>query len=186
MQPDPTHHPGCFACRDFGLAFEQGRIATCWRKRAGADHAEPNAAALIAHRAIEHAQIQKLPITEHTFNFVRDLCRYTANSPARREVLIERHFSWSSSATRLVADMIETLRKQWLMPIGARKEGGGGYWIITTEADYREWFEHAAAAPKTQLATIWANARRNFPELAGQLALEFGDPSAEPEMEEAA
>lgn len=176
MQPDkPATVWPCLACRDFGLAYANGTISTCWRQRAGADHAAPNEAALLAHRAIERQQIRKAAIDEHTFNFVRDLCRFTGERPARRELLIERHFSWSPNAVRKLADIIETLRKEWLLPIGSRKKNGGGYWVITTEAEYREWFERAAAAPKTQLATIWANARRNCPDLAGQMYIEFGD-----------
>lgn len=186
MQPNPTPIAKCFACYDFGLAFGRQGISTCWRLRAGAPHAEPNAAALVAHRAIERAQIVRQPIDEHTFDFVRALTAYTSEQPARREALIERHFSWSPNAVRKLADVIEVLRKIWLLPVGSRKDAGGGYWIITTEADYREWFERAATAPKTQLATIWANARRNFPDLAGQLYLEFDDRGDADDLREAA
>ena len=69
--------------------------------------------------------------------------------------------------------MIEDLRSEWLLPVGARKDDPSGYWIITDAADFAEWFTRSKSSPLTQLTTIHRVARRHFPTFAGQIELDF-------------
>ena len=124
-------------------------------------------------RAIRELRVEKRPIDQHTFFVAQTLMPFTAERPCKRDWLIDKHFTFSASSLRKFHDTIETLRKDWLLPVGSRKESPGGYWIITDAADFAAWFDRAKSAPITQLTTIYRNAKRNFPVFAEQMELEF-------------
>jgi len=165
--------PRCFACGDLGLIWTDGRVSTCWRLRAGAVHNRPNEAAQMIERAVRNLMIAKRPIDQHVFHVAQSLIGFTSDRPCKRDVLIERHFTFSASSLRKFHETIETLRKEWVLPVGSRKESPGGYWIITDIDDFAKWVARAKAAPITQLTTIYRNAKRNFPVFAEQMELEF-------------
>jgi hypothetical protein len=74
---------------------------------------------------------------------------------------------------RKLHSWIEELRKSWLLPIGGRKSGFSGYWIITDLEDFKEWIKAVMSAPITQLGTVHKLAKHNFPVFAEQMELDF-------------
>jgi hypothetical protein len=181
--------PRCIACHDLGLEYAEGGMARqCWRIKAGAAHNPQNAAAQMVERSLREMRIEKVAIDRHTFEVVRSLAEFTTENPAKRDELIGRHFTcWAgSTAIRNLHNVIEILRKVWLLPVGSRKgnhdDSPAGYWIIVTAEDFADYFNQAKAAPITQLTTLHRVAKRNFPIFAEQFELEFyndiDDPSS--------
>jgi biotin operon repressor len=72
---------------------------------------------------------------------------------------------------RGVKKFIETLRKEWVLPIGSTRELGY-YWMLTAK-DFLDWSRAYRAQAITSLATLYKMQRVNFPELAGQESLDF-------------
>jgi AraC-like DNA-binding protein len=74
---------------------------------------------------------------------------------------------------RRIKDLCRTLRDYHLFPIGAsRQEPAGIFWITTAEA-FLKYFHTIRAQALSELSTLHRMARKHFPELAGQLKLEF-------------
>lgn len=165
----PTNNARCFECSDIGFVVERNVKKLCWR-RSYPHHNTPNAAALMLERAVEHLMVRKLIVEPQHFEIAKLLARYTTAAPFTSARLLETHFVLP---LRSFMGIIEDLRRVWLLPVGSRKSAPVGYWIITDQADFASWVERAKAAPITQLTTIHAVARRNFPVFAEQLELEF-------------
>lgn len=165
--------PRCFACDDLGVVIKADGIVDCWRIKRQAPHNEPTVAAAMIARALRDLQERGGAISTHTLTVAMYLSRHTSAEPCRRENLAEKYFRHSADPKRMLAKTIEDLRSVWLLPVGSRKDAPAGYWIITDPADFREWFERSRSAPITQLRTIYAVAKRNFPAFAGQLELDF-------------
>lgn len=166
--------PVCFACEDLG--FIPGKIDAitgCWRNEAGAEHNAANAAARMIGRAVQMMPPGKIPVNAHTFSVAKALSRATSERPCNREEILKKYFGYTNNPLRKFHYVIEELRKEWLLPVGSRKEAPSGYWIITSEADFKKWFERSNSAPITQLTTNYKVAKRNFPIFAEQMELEF-------------
>lgn len=173
----------CFSCEDIGITISNSLgIHKCWRITSGAPHNEPNDASLTLHRTVENLIRRRIAINPHTFQIAAYLCRYSSAEPCKRDRLSESFFQHASDPKRALAKTIETLRHEWLMPIGSRKELPSGYWIITDVEDFSEWVDRSKAAPITQLTTIYAVAKRNFPVFAGQMNLDFLDEQSVQEL----
>ncbi len=160
----------CFNCSDLGFVVENNARRFCWRFRGGVPHNAPSEAARMLERSVEHLIIRKLAIDPQHFEIAKLLARYTTGQPFDRAATLENHFALP---LRHFQNLIEDLRRIWLLPVGSRKFKPVGYWIITDADDFSDWVTRCKAAPITQLSTIAAVARRNFPILADQLELEF-------------
>jgi len=179
----------CFACCDLGFVVQKKRsVIGCFRRIAAVPHNEPNAAAVMLRRSAERIQGLRLQIDSEPFYLARYLTNFTCSEPAAGRQIIERQFGYVtgvSTGLRKLADTIETLRKVWRLPVGSRKRSPTGYWIITDADDFAEWTQHARSAAITQLSTIYAVAKTNFPVFADQLYLDFAEQIENEQMEEA-
>lgn len=161
----------CFECNDLGFVLKDGIKHPCWRLWMP-EHPDTNAAAVMLERAIDHLHERKLVVDHHAFELAKVLTQYTSDRPFDKGNVLTTHLAQS---LRSFQGLIEHLRKVWLLPVGSRKFKPHGYWIITEQADFAAWIQREKAAPLTQLATIRAVAKRNFPVFAEQLELEFGE-----------
>lgn len=159
----------CFECGDLGFIVEKNARRLCWRRNAPG-HSEPGAAARILERAVERLMVRQLVIDAQHFEIAKLLTRFTAEAPFDRARTLEHHFTMP---LRTFHQVIEDLRRIWLLPVGSSKFKPHGYWICTTEEEFARWIDHCRAAPITQLSMISAVARHNFPIFAEQLELEF-------------
>ena len=177
----PSLDNRCSRCGDLGVWMTPaGAAAVCPVIQMGQPHVEPNAAAKLIERATRSLAFRELPILTLPFEVARTLSYSTSSEPCDREYLLNKHFGWqSASRLRKFHYVIEELRSGWLLPIGSRKEEPFGYWIITDEADFKDWFERTRSAPIKQLSTIHKVARANFPIFAEQIELEFWKDMAE-------
>lgn len=160
----------CFECGDLGFVVEKNKRRRCWRLNVDPSHAQPNEAAGILLRAVDHLINRGITIDHHCFEMAKLLTQYTSQRPFDKADLFTTHLTQS---LRSFHHIIEDLRRVWLLPVGSRKEKPAGYWIITDADDFADWVKRAKSAPLTQLSTIHAVARRNFPVFAEQLELEF-------------
>lgn len=169
---EPAH---CGRCRDIGVCLTpQNRIEVCPRIQCGDRHTEPNAAAKLIERAGRSLIFRNIPANQHAFNVARALTRYTSEKPCTAQKLIDKYFGWGGSQQlRHLHHAVEELRSVWLLPVGSRKHQPYGYWIITDEDDYKQWFEATKASPVTQLSMLHRNAKANFPVFAEQIEMEF-------------
>ncbi len=136
-----------------------------------------NPASEILNKSAHRLQNLCIEIEPQVFDLARILTNWTSQNPCKRDDLLELFFGGIEISNQLKLrrfhGCIETLRKWWLLPIGSRKNYPNGYWIITELADYKAWVERAMSAPITQLSTIHANAKFNYPIYAEQLELDF-------------
>jgi hypothetical protein len=74
---------------------------------------------------------------------------------------------------RAIKGICRNLRDTHLLPIGAsRKEPAGIYWITNAEA-FLTYYHTTKAQALSELKTLGRMCRKHFPELVGQLSLEF-------------
>lgn len=164
----------CFVCSDTGLMFRDLEgVSACWRLRAGAEHNAASPAAELLARAVRTARIKKHDIDRHTFDVAVTLCRFSTEKPCKRDRLIELHFRHTRDPKRAVASTVETLRRDWLLPVAARKAEPSGYWIAASQDEFAEYVDLCRSAPITQLTTLYRTAKANWPVYAEQLELEF-------------
>jgi hypothetical protein len=168
----------CHRCQDLGIWIApQGDVQICPVIRTGGRHDDPSPAAQLVHRAVLSLRERNHIVNSQSFNLARVLTYYTSARPCPREDLIDMFFRYLPMSEKFTLrkfhEAIETLRRYWLLPVGSRKSEPCGYWIITDEADFKEWFERSKAAPITQLTTIYKVAKLNFPIFAEQMELEF-------------
>lgn len=168
----------CPRCFETGIWLSpRNEVNICPQIQLGLPHDEPNQASLIIRKAANRMLQQKKFIHAFEFELARILTHYDSQKPCSREILFDFFFADTNldfrSKLRKFHELIESLRKVWLLPVGSRKSEPCGYWIITNLNDYKAWIDRAKSAPITQLSTIHANARFNYPEYAEQLELEF-------------
>lgn len=165
----------CARCRDHGVWLTpQSRVELCPRIQCGDEHPELSAGARLIERAGRSLLFRKIDAGFLAFSLACDLARFTSGEPCSRQDLIDRHFAgFGASSLRHFHYTIEELRSVWLLPVGSRKSTPHGYWMITSEADYKEWFDRTTQSPITQLSTLHRNAKANFPVFAEQIELEF-------------
>ena len=165
----------CIVCSDTQVWINpHGRIARC--PQADLDphsHGVPGPAAVIFNRAALRVAHDERPLNAKAFDLGRFLTGFSSESPCRRELIIESHFSYSVSALRNLHHVVEELRRVWLLPVGSRKDAPAGYWIISDLDDFAAWVARSKAAPITQLTTIHRVAKANFPVFAEQMELDF-------------
>lgn len=181
-KPRRTHLFSCLRCYDIGVwRTPQGDVQPCPVVQIGLSHGELSPAAKMIVRATDLLRENNIPVHSLAFDIARNLSYYPSESPAQRTELLRVFFSYTRDPKRKLMEVIEELRKVWLLPVGSRKEEPSGYWIITDADDFNAWVKRATAAPITQLSTIHRVAKRNFPVFAEQLELEFfSDLQADP------
>jgi hypothetical protein len=168
----------CPRCFDLGIWIApQGDVQPCPVIAMNGKHDEPGPAAVLVQRSVAALREQRHTINTQSFNLARVLTYYTSTDPCPREHLIDMFFRYLPMSEKFTLrkfhEAIETLRRYWLLPVGSRKTSPCGYWIITDEHDFKEWFERTKAAPITQLTTIYKVAKLNFPIFAEQMELDF-------------
>lgn len=168
----------CERCLNTGLWLTpKHESAICPRIQLGELHVEPNQASLILRKACNRMFRQKHFIHGYEFELARILTNYNSKKPCSRERLCQFFFSDTNMTDkqqlRKFHELIENLRKVWLLPVGSRKSSPSGYWLIDNLADYKVWMSRAKSAPITQITTLHRNAKFNYPEFAEQLELEF-------------
>jgi len=176
MPPQGDDYAGrCKFCGDLGVRITSlGKVDVCPDIQLKRPHVEPNDAAKIIERCCRSLMFRKVPVNPLSFDIARALSRQTTDDPAPRQTMLDKYFGWASSQRlRKFHLVIEDLRDVWLLPVASRKGTPHGYWIATTEADFKEWVDRSKSAPIKQLTTIHKVARANYPILAEQLELEF-------------
>ena len=149
----------CTHCWDTGLApklSDRGRCPACSTAPRAA-----NAATALLSRAIRRRLDAEQPIEDRPFQLACLLTHFTTNRPIKRAPLQEM----MERGEREFKKQIEVLRRDWLLPIGSRKGTPNGYWIITSEADFREWHQHFRRQALTEFATANKLLEQNFPGL---------------------
>lgn len=176
--------PGGSCTRCYGLGIwqtPQGDVQPCPTLLTHSEeHPDPTPAGEMIQRAVV---IAPKPINSRTFQIARTLAQFSSEKPCSRDELLELYFSYlpmTPAQIRMLHHAIEELRREWLLPVGSRKDEPAGYWIMTDQDDFAAWFARSKAAPLTQLQTIHRVAKRNFPILAKQLELELKDPDPDP------
>ncbi len=69
--------------------------------------------------------------------------------------------------------VILRLREEHLFPIMAVKANPGGYWWCGSAEEMKAYYERVRKESISRLATVSKLIKVNFPELAGQLGLDF-------------
>ena len=69
--------------------------------------------------------------------------------------------------------VILRLREEHLFPIMAIKTHPGGYWWCRSAEEMKAYYERVQKESLSRLSSISRVIKRNFPELAGQLGLDF-------------
>lgn len=141
-------------------------------------HDAPNAAALLLIIAVERQRSIGNHIDPQVFDLARILTHFDAENPCKREKLETLFFekypdSKPNDAERKINKMNETLKKDWLLPVGSTKFQPAGHWIIVNSEELFEWRKRASSAPITQLATIHRVVKHNAPLFAGQTDFDF-------------
>ena len=170
--------PGeCDRCFGIGLRIHpEGYVEQCPTLQLGDPHRELSLEAARIVRAVEVLERQRLIADTIHFEVARTLAQYSSDKPCSARELSDRLFSYvlsDENRRRAVTLAIRFLRDTWLLPVGSRKHAPSGYWIIVSEADFRDWFERAKAEPITTLSTIFRLAKANWPEFAEQIELDF-------------
>lgn len=167
----------CFECVDTNLEITLYGVQAC-ASCVGAREARSPAASTLA-RVIFNRLERSLPVDPMLVQLGRILTRFSSDQPLPGE-MIEVHLRLNY---RTAKTMIETLRREYLLPIGSRKGQPNGYWIMTTAAEFIEWDRQFRSQAISLFATSYRLMRANFPALAGQTTLDFTD-SVKQQIEE--
>lgn len=168
-----TYH--CDRCGGYGIWLTpKGLIAECpnYQLRLN-NHPAPGAAAQSVLTAGYKLAARLHTVLTQPFDIARALTRGTTTRPIDRDYLITKYVGTGGGSLRRFHHVIEELRAVWHLPVASRKDTPHGYWIATDVDDFREWVARAKSAPISQLSTIHAVAKANFPVFAEQLELEF-------------
>jgi hypothetical protein len=128
----------------------------------------PPSAARLTHVCFDRVKANHF-LHKQQFDLARLLCKATAKYPLGLNTLCA-HLQLSD---RSVKGYIETLRSQWLLPIGSSKFPPSGYYWISSPDEFKQWLEAYLSQPKEEFRTAHRMLRANFPELAGQINFDF-------------
>lgn len=155
----------CEECLDSGLIVRNHQVATC-----DCDYEQTADTAVDQLQSVvfERVAASKF-INLHVFLCARALVKSSVTKPVPLK-LLETHLQMSD---RAIKGFIESLRREWLLPIGSRKESPSGYYWIRTAEEMKDWLTAFISQPKSELHTAYKMVNANFPELAGQLNFDF-------------
>ena len=166
----------CGTCLDTTLWRNvSGKVEFC-PQSGRIPHQPRNAAAVRLMRAVTDKQSRGEFIDARVFDVARILTHYSSHIPCSRSLIEDIFFDMFHSKNhkiRTIFGWIETLRADWLLPIGSRKYEPHGYWIITDPGDFIIWQKENMSAALTQLKTNYRVFRKNFPVMAGQKEFDF-------------
>jgi hypothetical protein len=108
-------------------------------------------------------------VAAHVFFIARLLAHATFESPLPGKALL-RHFSLNA---RTLKGVIETLRDEWQLPIGARRRPPYGYYWINEPRQFEDWFATIRAQAISELTVAYRLFKIYYPELAGQQSFDF-------------
>ncbi len=167
----------CRACFDTGLVFARGeavRCALCFiEDKSLSTPAVRLAVALWSLRDKGHKT------DAQTFEVARVLTHAAAAAPFTNEA-IASHLKLSE---RKVKDIVRTLRREWLLPIGSSRQLPYGYYWILTPKQFLDWSRVYRAQAIDELVTLHRLQRANFAELSGQGSFDFAE-TVKRELEE--
>lgn len=156
----------CDDCYDSNLLWGRGGIEACQKCQERKDL--PESAERLQRAVYDRVATAKF-INKQQFDLARVLVKATAKYPLGLNALI-RHFSLTD---RTVKAYIESLRSEWLLPIGSSKFPPTGYYWIASANEFKGWLEAYLSQPKEEFRTAHRMLRANFPELAGQINFDF-------------
>lgn len=170
-----TRQPSCSVCFETNLILSQGRPRSC----AGHQPFEETRAVRLFREAVEKQMVENQGVNQNLFLMAQFLTLFDAENPCPRRLLETQFlgFDVPSSNEREIKKRVETLRRDWLLPVGTDKHGGG-YWIIVDVSDFLRWHKQNLGGALTQIRTNYRVFRANFLEMAGQSTLHFEDASA--------
>lgn len=168
----------CDVCLDSGLTITSSKPRRC--PLCFHEDKRFSAPAVRLALCIWEREDKQQSIDELLFATARFLTRATSEYPITLVTLAE-YFRCSE---RKVKDMIRTLRREWLLPIGSSRQPPYGYFWIQSAADFLSWSRPYRSQAIDELVTLWHLEKRNFPELAGQTSLDFQQ-TINSELEEA-
>lgn len=161
----------CRACLDTGLKLtrfgEAVRCDYCFT----AEERSFSVPAMRLTTALWLQQDQGRRVDGQAFEVARVLTHGHISAPLMIKVLAE-HFNLSE---RKVKDIVRTLRREWLLPIGSLRQPPYGYYWILSPKDFLDWSRAYRSQAIDELATLHRLQRANFPELFGQGSLDFID-----------
>lgn len=110
-------------------------------------------------------------ISVPTLKLARALVKGTAEVPIPAYALLQ-HLKLTSART--LKGMIESLRADWMLPIGSnREEEKSGYYWITTPEDALHWHKQYTAQARREFTTATRLIKYHYPELSGQLTFDY-------------
>ncbi|HZT60980.1 MAG TPA: hypothetical protein VFA21_20415 [Pyrinomonadaceae bacterium] len=69
--------------------------------------------------------------------------------------------------------VVETIRRDWHLPLISRRQQRGGYWFAESADQFLAWLRQMRAQAVQELATAHGMMRAHYPLLAGQTNLDF-------------
>jgi hypothetical protein len=166
----------CPNCKNTTLFRNQhGNIVSC----PSGCRKENDFAVKALKRSIESQRTRGAAIDGILFATAQILLTHSREQPIKRTELeqqILRNFpdaTIGKNPERTVQGWIETLRKEWVLPVGSSKSEPAGYFFMRDADDLEKWRREASSAPITALATIYRVVKNYLPLFAGQL--EFAD-----------
>ena len=114
------------------------------------------------------------PVEEFTCQLLLKACKERpVTNQAIREILKGRFYQ--DFTERGIKDLILSLRESHVLPIAGSKEPPFGYWWINSPEEMKAQWERVRSENIKPLA-VWSHIiKENFPELAGQLRLDYGE-----------
>lgn len=159
----------CNDCFDSGLIWQgsdgPGSCLQCAERRD-----LPDASAKLIRAIYERVAANKL-INKQQFDVARALVKSTVQIPVPLNILM-RHFD---TTDRTIKGYIESLRTDWLLPIGSSKFPPSGYYWINSAEEFKAWLEAYLSQPKEEFRTAYRMLKANFSELTGQVNFNFGE-----------
>lgn len=154
----------CPHCVDTGLIPVSTGIALCRCPATGPD-AKP-AIALLQLR-VQRLNLSATPWDQRLVDCARFLAHGSQQTPIPSDFL-EFHLEMKR---RGISGLISTLKKEWKLPIVARREDG--YWIAATLEEFELNERPYRSQAFTMLTTSYALRRANYPDFSGQTFFDF-------------
>ena len=170
-QPFVFHPGACPDCWDSTIAITPNGLERCC----------PGKVSPAATKLAEHVWLReekKMETDPRVLNTARAIVTATVEQPISGPTLQ----ALLRETERGVKSYVETLRREWVLPIGSTRQLGY-YWMLSAK-DFLDWSRAYRAQAITSLVTLYKMQRTNFPELAGQESLQFIQ-QIESEMEDA-
>jgi hypothetical protein len=153
----------CEICLDSAIKIERNKISVC---DCGAKMTQP--ALKLFQRTCDRQDADRF-VNINIVQAARCLVRATPQTPISLTALCQH----LSASDRTVKSFIESARNEWHLPIGANRNFPSGYYWIETPEQMKAWIREFSAQPLKELQTLHGVVKANFPELAGQINLDF-------------